>query len=139
MVAGIGDFIPGKEYTVMEIPQAKLGVVICYEVIFPELVRKFILNGAMFMTTITNDAWFGKTSAPYQHFAMVVFRSVENRVYFARAANTGISGFISPKGEILQASQIFEETFLVQNIFPSNTKTFYTKYGDLFAYGAILK
>jgi len=137
MVAGIGNFIPGKEYTVMEIPQAKLGVVICYEVIFPELVRKFVLNGAMFMTTITNDAWFGKTSAPYQHFAMVVFRSVENRVYFARAANTGISGFISPKGEILQASPIFEETFLVQNIFPSNTKTFYTKYGDLFAYGAI--
>ncbi len=137
MVAGIGDFIPGNDYTVMEIPRGKFGVVICYEVIFPELVREFILNGAMFMTTITNDAWFGNTSAPYQHFAMVVFRSVENRVYFARAANTGISGFISPKGEILQASPILEESYLVQDISLSDTKTVYTNYGDVFAYAVI--
>jgi len=138
ITAGTGDFTPGRDYVVMELPQGKFGVVICYEVIFPGLVRKFVLNGAEFMATITNDAWFGKTSAPYQHFTMAVFRSVENRIYFARSANTGISGFISPKGEILQASPIFEESLLIRNIFPSDTKTFYTKHGDMFAYGAIL-
>ena len=137
MVAGIGDFIPGRDYTVMEIPQGKFGVVICYEVIFPELVRKFTVNGARFMTTITNDAWFGKSSAPYQHFSMVVFRSIENRVYFARAANTGISGFISSKGEILGASDIFTEDYIVRKVSPSNEKTFYTLYGDVFAYASI--
>ncbi|MBI5755852.1 MAG: apolipoprotein N-acyltransferase [Nitrospirae bacterium] len=137
MVVGIGDFIPGRDYTVMEIPQGKFGVVICYEVIFPELVRKFTVNGARFMTTITNDAWFGKSSAPYQHFSMVVFRSIENRVYFARAANTGISGFISPKGEILVSSHIFTEDYLVRKVSPSNEKTFYTLYGDVFAYASI--
>ena len=135
---GTGDFTPGRDYVVMELPQGKFGVVICYEVIFPGLVRKFVRDGAEFMATITNDAWFGKTSAPYQHFTMAVFRSVENRIYFARSANTGISGFISPKGEILQASPIFEESLLIRNIFPSDTKTFYTKHGDVFAYGAIL-
>ncbi|GIW54952.1 MAG: hypothetical protein KatS3mg082_1356 [Nitrospiraceae bacterium] len=71
---------------------------ICYEVIFPDLVRQFVANGAEFMATITNDAWFGRSAAPYQHFGMVVFRSVENRVAFARAANTGVSGFIDPSG-----------------------------------------
>ena len=138
ITAGTGDFTPGRDYVVMELPQGKFGVVICYEVIFPGLVRKFVRDGAEFMATITNDAWFGKTSAPYQHFTMAVFRSVENRIYFARSANTGISGFISPKGEILQASPIFEESLLIRNIFPSDTKTFYTKHGDMFAYGAIL-
>ncbi len=138
MAAGIGDFIPGRDYTVMELPQSKFGVVICYEVIFPELVRKFVLNGAAFMATVTNDAGFGKSPAHYQHFTMAVFRSVENRIWFARAANTGISGFISPRGEILQESPIFEETWLIQDVFPSNTRTFYTRYGDLFAYGTIL-
>lgn len=137
ITTGTGDFSPGRDYTVMELPHGKFGAVICYEVIFPELFRKFVLNGAEFMTTITNDAWFGSTSAPYQHFSMAVFRSVENRVWLARAANTGISGFINPKGEILQASPIFEETFLIQKIYPSAEKTFYTKFGDLFAYGAI--
>lgn len=136
MVAGIGDFMPGKDFTVLHDDTIKLrfGTVICFEVIFPDLVRKFVLNGAEFMTTITNDAWFGKTSAPYQHFSMVVFRAVENRVYFARAANTGISGFISPTGKILNTTPIFVESQIVQNITPATTKTFYTLYGDIFAY-----
>ena len=134
MVMGIGDFEPGKDYTLHQIPQGKFGVVICFEVIFPDLVRRFVENGAEFMTTITNDAWFGESAAPYQHFAMVVFRAIENRVYFARAANTGISGFINPKGEILEASPIFVESYLTHRISLSTVKTFYTLYGDVFAY-----
>lgn len=134
MVVGIGDFIPGRDYTVFQTPKGDFGNVICFEVIFPDLVRKFVSEGAEFMTTITNDAWFGKSAAPYQHFAMVVFRAVENRVYFARAANTGISGFISPKGEILGETPLFVEGFLVQQIYPSGVRTFYTRYGDVFTY-----
>lgn len=137
MVVGIGDFVPGKDYTLFQIPQAKFGVVICFEVIFPDLVRHFVLNGAEFMATITNDAWFGRSAAPYQHFAMVVFRAIENRVYFARAANTGISGFISPKGETLEASPVFVEDALLRTISPSTTRTIYTAYGDIFAYVSI--
>lgn len=137
MVAGIGDFVPGRDYTLFQIPQAKFGVVICFEVIFPDLVRRFVRDGAEFMATITNDAWFGRSVAPYQHFAMVVFRAIENRVYFARAANTGISGFISPKGDILNASPLFVENALLRTISPSTTRTIYTTYGDIFAYVSI--
>ena len=90
----------------------KFGVVICYEVIFPDLVRHFAANGAEFLVTITNDAWFGDSSAPAQHFSMVVFRSVENHLAFARSANTGISGFIDPFGRIIAASPIFTQTAL---------------------------
>ena len=75
--------------------------------IFPDLVRQFAANGAEFLVTITNDGWFGPSSAPAQHFAMVVFRSVENHLAFARAANTGISGFIDPFGQIIEATPLF--------------------------------
>ena len=133
MVEGIGDFVPGDSYSTMRVEQNEFGVVICFEVIFPELVRKFVEKGAGFMVTITNDAWFGKTSAPYQHFSMVVFRAIENRVPFARAANTGISGFIDSRGKILQKSTLFEETTLRETLQPNLELTFYTRHGDLFA------
>jgi apolipoprotein N-acyltransferase len=90
------------------------------------------------MTTITNDAWFGKTAAPYQHFTMAVFRAVENRVPVARAANTGVSGFIDAKGRILDTSAIFTEAALTHTLTPGSVKTFYTKYGDLFAYTCVI-
>jgi apolipoprotein N-acyltransferase len=112
--------------------------VICFEVIFPDLVRQFVDRGADYMVTITNDAWFGRTSAPYQHFGMVVFRAVENRVYFARAANTGISGIIDPFGRILRMSDIFTEDALAGEIRTGGPRTFYTAYGDLFAYACVI-
>ncbi|HAS54958.1 MAG TPA: hypothetical protein DCS42_12990 [Nitrospiraceae bacterium] len=86
------------------------------------------------MTTITNDAWFGRTAAPYQHFSMAVFRAVENRVPVARAANTGISGFIDARGRILARSDIFTEAVLTQTLIPGRDRTFYTRYGDIFSY-----
>jgi apolipoprotein N-acyltransferase len=134
MVEGIGDFVPGQEFTVMEIPQGRFGVVICFEVIFPELVRKFVRQGVQFMATLTNDAWFGRSSAPYQHFSMVVFRAVENRVPFIRAANTGITGSIDATGRIHGTTHLFTKTYLVQEIKLKESKSFYTQYGDLFAY-----
>ncbi len=142
IVHAIGDFESGSEYTVMTVPygagrdrkEAKLCTVICYEIIFPGLVRQFVERGAAVVTTITNDAWFGRTSAPYQHFSMAVFRAVENRVPIARAANTGISGFIDPRGRILETSEIFTEAHLTHTLAPGTERTFYTEYGDVFAY-----
>jgi apolipoprotein N-acyltransferase len=135
LVEGIGDFTPGDSYTVMDLPKGKVGTVICFEVIFPEVVREFVQNGARLMTTITNDAWFGRSSAAYQHFSMVVFRAIENRVAFARAANTGISGFIEPTGRIIQQSPLFVETALISELpLSPGGLTFYTRWGDFFAY-----
>ncbi len=137
LTVGIGDFYSGKEPVVMKTPFAKIGNLICYEIIFPELARALALKGANLMVTITNDAWFGKTSAPYQHFSMAVFRAIENRVPVARAANTGISGFIDSKGRILNESDIFVETTLTQEVSVGEEQSFYTRNGDLFAYFCI--
>ena len=149
MVEGIGDFQAGPGPIVLSFQlkesdgvaparRVKFGVVICYEVIFPDLVRRVTAAGAEFLVTITNDAWFGDSSAPAQHFSMVVFRSVENHLAFARAANTGISGFIDPFGRIIETSPIFTETALQAEIPVRQTKTFYSRHGDVFAYGCVL-
>jgi apolipoprotein N-acyltransferase len=135
LVVGIGDFVPGPGPRVMSGPGGQFGLVICFEVIFPDLVRQFVDQGADYMVTITNDAWFGDSGAPYQHFAMVVFRAIENRIAFARAANTGISGFIDAEGHILRTTEIFVEGALSGEIRTGGPRTFYTSYGDLFAYG----
>ncbi|MBI3811387.1 MAG: apolipoprotein N-acyltransferase [Nitrospirae bacterium] len=138
MVEGIGDFLPGRDYTLFQLPDANFGTVICYEVIFPDFVRRFVKEGATLMTTITNDSWFGDSAAPYQHFSMVVFRAVENRVPFARAANTGISGFIDRTGRIRKAGPIFVEAALADTLRLRTTTTFYTQYGDVFAYACVI-
>jgi apolipoprotein N-acyltransferase len=149
MVEGIGDFQAGPGPTILSFQlkesdgvaparRVKFGVVICYEVIFPDLVRRIAGSGAEFLVTITNDAWFGDSSAPAQHFSMVVFRSVENHLAFARAANTGISGFIDPFGRIIVASPTFTQTALQAEIPVRQTKTFYSRHGDVFAYGCML-
>lgn len=129
----IGRVRPGKTYQIMHLDQTPFSTVICFEIIFPNLVRKFVDRGARFLVTITNDAWFARTAASYQHFAMVTFRAIENRVAIARSANTGISGFIDPYGRIIEQSDIFVEDVLVQNIPIRSTTTFYTRYGDVFA------
>jgi apolipoprotein N-acyltransferase len=131
---GIGDFKSGKEIFNFSLPQGKFGVLICFEIIFPDLCRRFVKSGANFLVTITNDAWFGKTSAPYQHFSIATFRAIENRVFIARAANTGITGFIDPKGKILKQGGIFTEEAMKGMIRLSSQKTFYTLYGDIFAW-----
>ncbi|MBI5057179.1 MAG: apolipoprotein N-acyltransferase [Nitrospirae bacterium] len=138
ITVAIGDFLSGKEASVMQTPFAKIGNLICYEIIFPGLVRQFVYNGANVLVTITNDGWFGKTSAPYQHFSMAVLRAVENRVPVVRAANTGISGFIDSRGRIINKSDIFVEAALTETISPGNRKSFYTQNGDLFAYLCII-
>ncbi len=142
MVQTEEDFEPGRDYSLMPFfvagHKVPINTVICYEIIFPDLVRRFVQKGSRIITTITNDAWFGETAAPYQHFSMAVFRAVENRVPVARAANTGISGFIDAKGHILSASGIFSEAQSTRNISPGLAPTLYTAYGDIFSYLCVL-
>jgi apolipoprotein N-acyltransferase len=131
---GIGNFKPGKEMFNFTLPQGKFGVLICFEIIFPDLCRRFVKEGADFLVTITNDAWFGRTSAPRQHLTIATFRAVENRVFIARSANTGISALIDPVGRIVKQGGIFTEETINGTILLSKEKTFYTLYGDVFAW-----
>ncbi|UCD84672.1 MAG: apolipoprotein N-acyltransferase [Deltaproteobacteria bacterium] len=133
-VEGIGGFSAGKEETILAIPKARFGVLICYEIIFPALARKFVKKGANFLVTITNDAWFGRTSAPYQHLSMVTLRAVENRTGIARAANTGITALIEPTGKISSATKIFTRDWLTGEVKVRVKQTFYTRFGDIFAW-----
>ncbi len=134
IVAGIGDFRPGEGFDPMVNDDRRLGVLICYEGIFPEAARDYKRKKADLLVNITNDAWFGKTSAPYQHLSMTIFRAVETRLYLVRAANTGISAIIDPAGKILSRTGIFERTVLRGGVKFIDENTFYAAYGDLFVY-----
>ncbi|MBJ6802650.1 apolipoprotein N-acyltransferase [Geomonas propionica] len=133
LVTGIGDFSPGKQAVVLPSSVGKLGVLVCFEGIFPEVANAYVEKGAQVLVNITNDAWFGRSSAPYQHLSMTVFRAVENRVPLVRAANTGISSVIDSKGHIRGMTQLFQEATLSGEVRPGTGRTFYNRFGDLFA------
>jgi apolipoprotein N-acyltransferase len=135
IIGAIGDFTPGEGIRLLRVPWGTFGVSICYEIIFSNLTRQFVNQGAEFLVNITNDAWFGQTSAPYQHLSMAVFRAVENRVSVARSANTGISAVIDPTGQIQVASGIFTREVLSGKIYVRKSKTFYAQWGDWFVIG----
>ncbi|MEZ4598853.1 MAG: apolipoprotein N-acyltransferase [Syntrophotaleaceae bacterium] len=130
LVVGIGDFSPGK-VSPLQMNGGRIGVLVCFESIFPELARDYVRQGSDLLVNITNDAWFGRSSAPYQHLAMSRFRAVENRVWVARAANTGISAFISPSGEIVAKSPLFERLALKGQVGLGAQPTIYTRFGDI--------
>ncbi|MBF0559919.1 MAG: apolipoprotein N-acyltransferase, partial [Nitrospirae bacterium] len=138
LTGDIGDYVRGESYTKAVTPFGSFGTLICYEIIFPGLVRKFYVKGGDFIVTITNDAWFGKTPGPYQHFSMAVFRAIENRKPVIRCANTGVSGFIDSCGRILGKTEIFSRTYLTSDIRTDKTLSPYTKYGDIFPYLSIV-
>jgi apolipoprotein N-acyltransferase len=130
LVAGIGDYSSGA-INPLSIKGRSLGVLVCYEVIFPELAREYIRQGSDLLVNITNDAWFGRSSAPWQHLAMARFRAVENRVWLARAANTGISALISPSGKVVQQTGLFEAGFLNGKVGLGARPRLYSRMGDL--------
>jgi apolipoprotein N-acyltransferase len=134
LVVGIGDFGRGQRASVLQVDGARFGVMICYEVIFPAEVRAFVRGGAQFLVNITNDAWFGRSGAPYQHLAMAAMRAVENGTYLVRAANTGVSAIIAPSGEILAATDLFTRQALSGTIRLRQEETLYTRTGDLLAW-----
>jgi apolipoprotein N-acyltransferase len=138
IVPQVGDFEPGRIGVVMPWRGGALGVQICYEIIFPELARAQVNHGADLLINITNDAWYGRSSAPYQHFAMSVVRAVENRRSLLRSANTGISGVIDPVGRVLAATELFTEAVVGARVPRLTHHSVYTRYGDLFAHGCLL-
>jgi apolipoprotein N-acyltransferase len=130
----IGDFTPGPRPVVFPLGGAPFGTVICYEVVFPELFRRFVAQGARFMVNITNDAWFGDSGGPLQHLAMVPLRAVENGVAVARAANTGVSALVHPSGRIDPRVGLGQRGVLRVDVPLRAGQTFYTRFGDVFAY-----
>src|SRR5204863_1358860 len=120
------------------LPNAQFGVPICYEDVFPALTRRFIAGGADFLVNITNDAWYGPTSAPQQHLAQATLRAIENRVPLVRAANTGISAIVDIDGRVRWQSRTFETTWHVEEIAWPHVTTLYTRFGDVFAWACAL-
>jgi len=115
----------------------RAGVPICYELLFPDLMRRFAGGGAEMLFAITNDAWYGRTGAPYQFLAITALRAAESRLWTARAANTGVSAIIDARGRVRSRTKIFERDLLVADV-PLRPAplggSFYTRYGDVFAY-----
>jgi apolipoprotein N-acyltransferase len=133
LVQEVSDFSPGTEAVTGDVDGHRVAGHICYEAIFPGLVRRFAARGAELLVNVTNDAWYGTTSAPYQHLAMAAFRAVENRRYLVRAANTGITAVVDPWGRVLSPTRLFDRTVLVREVpFVAET-SFYTRHGDVFA------
>jgi apolipoprotein N-acyltransferase len=118
--------------------KGKIGMLICYEGVFPCLTAETVRRGAEVLVNITNDAWFGSTSAPYQHFAAYVFRAVETDRYVLRAANTGISAIIDPRGRTCARTGIFKEAVLNGAFSLKTGETFYVRHGDYFVVLAFL-
>ena len=117
--------------------KTRVAPVVCYESIYGEYVSEYIRNGANFIAIITNDGWWGDTPGYKQHLKYGRLRAIETRRWIARSANTGISCFISPAGEILQPTQWWTPAVISQQIYINNEQTFYTKYGDYIARAAL--
>jgi apolipoprotein N-acyltransferase len=126
----IGDFLPGRSPVVVAVPGAKVGTLICYEMIFPELVRRFVNGGATVLANLTNDAWFGTSAGPHQHFQMARLRAIENRRYVLRAANTGISALVDPAGRVVRQTRLEEVTVLQAALDERHDRSFYTRHGE---------
>jgi apolipoprotein N-acyltransferase len=137
LVRQVADFTPGEGPRLGEADGYRMGPSICYEAIFPDFVRRFTAAGADLLVNMTNDGWYGRTSAPYQHLAMARFRAVENGRYLVRAANTGISAVVDTRGRLLARTGLFERTVLVHEVPMVTGTTFYARYGDVFAWACL--
>jgi apolipoprotein N-acyltransferase len=132
-----GAFSPGERAELLRVNGHPASVSICYEVVYPALVRAFVLGGSELLTTITNDAWFGRTSAPYQHFEQASMRAIEEGRYLVRSANTGISGIVDPYGRVVGKTGLFETAVLVGEARFLRASTFYARHGDILAYASV--
>jgi apolipoprotein N-acyltransferase len=131
LVEAVSDFAPGTEATLLPVAGHMVSTAICYEVIYSGLIRSFVTHGSELLTTITNDAWYGWSSAAYQHWEQASLRAVEEGRYLARAANTGISGFVDPYGRVLQRSNMFQSAVLAEDVRLLTGRTIYSRTGDV--------
>jgi apolipoprotein N-acyltransferase len=137
LVQAVSDFSAGEEASLLPVGTHLVSTAICYEVVYPDLVRRFVTGGSEMLTTITNDAWFGPTSAPYQHFEQASMRAIEEGRYLVRSANTGISGIVDPYGRVVERTAIFERAAIVGDARFLKTVTVYARIGDLLAYASV--
>jgi len=127
------NFEAGTDYTIFNGPDGSFAGLICFDSVFPGLAREFVARGAQLLVVITNDAWFGRTSGPFQHAEAAVFRAIENRRAVARCANTGVSSLIDPYGHKIRQTAIFHQAVLQAELPLRTDLTFYTRYGDVFS------
>lgn len=133
LVEAAGDFAAGTDPSPLIIDGRPFGVLICYEGIFPEIARATAERGATAFMNITNDAWYGDTSAPYQHMIISMWRAIEYRVPLVRAANTGVSVITDATGEEAGRIELNREGYFVTTVYPLQLRTFYERFGNLFA------
>lgn len=137
LVQSFAEFVPGTETVLLPVDGHPTSTSICYEVVYPGLVREAVVMGSELLTTITNDAWYGRTSAPFQHFELASLRAIEQGRYLVRAANTGISGIVDPYGRVTLRSPLFEQTVLVGEVRLLRDRTVYGRTGDVVAWAAV--
>ena len=134
LVESVVDFSPGASPVLLPIGPHLISTAICYEIIYPGLVRGFVRHGSELLTTITNDAWYGRSAAPHQHFQQAAMRAIEQGRYLVRAANTGISGVVDPYGRVLARSALFETAVITEEVRLLRGLTLYGRIGDVLAY-----
>jgi apolipoprotein N-acyltransferase len=137
LVEAVSDFSPGDRRVLLNVGGHLVSAAICYEIIYPEPVRQFVRDGSELLTTITNDAWFGSSSAPYQHFEQAAMRAIEDGRYLVRSANTGVSGIVDPYGHVVEKSAVFKPAVLVGEARFLRGATVYARIGDVFAYASL--
>jgi apolipoprotein N-acyltransferase len=135
---GIGMWGKGSDTVLFSLPlphkqETKFASMICYESVYPNFVREFVVRGAQFLVIITNDSWWGNTPGAYQHASYASLRAIENRRWIVRAANGGISGFVDPGGIYHYETRLYTRATFHGTIEPRSQLTFYARHGDVFA------
>jgi apolipoprotein N-acyltransferase len=138
LVESVSSFSAGERVTLLPVNEHMATTAICYEVVYPHLIRDGIRQGSELLTTVTNDAWYGESSAAFQHFELASMRAIEQGRYLARAANTGISGIVDPYGRVLARTPLFETTSVVGEVRFLRERTVYATIGDLPAQLAVV-
>jgi apolipoprotein N-acyltransferase len=137
IVQAVSDYAPGTMPVLLPVGNHMVSTAVCYEVIFSGLIRSFVAEGSELLTTITNDAWYGRSSAAYQHWQQASLRAIEEGRYLARAANTGISGFVDPYGHVLQRSDMFVSAVMVDELRFIRERTIYSYLGDAIGWASV--
>jgi apolipoprotein N-acyltransferase len=137
LVEAVSAFSRGTRVTMLPVEGHMVSTAICYEVTYPALAREAVRQGSEMLTTVTNDAWYGTSSAAFQHFEMAAMRAIEQGRYLARAANTGISGIIDPYGRVLVRTELFETVAVVGEARFVQSRTLYARIGDVIAFGSM--